>query len=83
MQYKIKSVTRNEETVTTTVEYDFNGKIVTVDVAHFAPSNVAEVKRGIKNRGASEKAKLNAIDVCVALQANIEATLIDVTDSFV
>jgi len=81
MQYKIKSVTRNEETVTTNVEYNFNGTMLTIDVAHFAPSNVAEVKQSIKNRGLSEKAKLNAIEVCVALQADIEATLINVSDT--
>ena len=81
MQYKIKSVTRNEETVTTKVEYDFNGTIVIVDVAHFQPKNVAEVKQSIKNRGLSEKAKLDAIDVCITLLANIEADLIDVPDT--
>jgi hypothetical protein len=81
MQYKIKSVTRNEETVTTNVEYNFNGTMLTIDVAHFQPANVAEVKQSIKNRGLSEKAKLNAIDVCIALQADIEATLINVSDT--
>lgn len=83
MQYKIKSVTRNEETVTTNVEYNFNGTIVTIDVAHFAPLNVAEVKQSIKNRGLSEKAKLNAIEVCDSLKTNIENTLIDVVDNIV
>ena len=61
MTYKILSTQANEETITTTVEYNFDGVIVTVDIPHFMPQNEVDIETGILNRAASEKRKLDSI----------------------
>jgi hypothetical protein len=58
MSYKILS-TRTEETVFTTVEYDFDGEIVIVEVAHFMPQSENDIITGIENREVTEKVKLS------------------------
>jgi len=63
MTYKILSTQANEETITTTVEYNFDGVIVTVDIPHFMPQNEADIETGILNRAASEKRKLDSIEL--------------------
>ena len=60
MTYKILSTRQNEESLYTLVEYNFDGKIVTVEVAHFAPKSVQEIEQSIKNRAASELYKIEA-----------------------
>lgn len=57
MSYKILS-TRTEQTVFTTVEYDFDGQIVTVEVAHFMPESQEDIVKGIENRAVSEQRRL-------------------------
>jgi hypothetical protein len=63
MTYKILSTQANEETITTTVEYNFDGTIITVDIPHFMPQNEADIETGILNRAASEKRKLGATEL--------------------
>jgi len=62
MTYKIISTRVNDETITTEVEYNFDGAIVIVDVAHFAPQNESDIETGILNRALGEKKKLDAIE---------------------
>jgi hypothetical protein len=44
--------------VFTTVEYDFDGQIVVVEVAHFMPESEESIVAGIKNRAVSEQNRL-------------------------
>ena len=55
MTYKILNTQANEETITTTVEYNFDGVVVTVDIPHFMPQSELDIETGILNRAASEK----------------------------
>jgi hypothetical protein len=57
MSYKILS-RRTEQTVFTTVEYDFDGQIVVVEVAHFMPESEESIVAGIENRAVSEQNRL-------------------------
>ena len=61
MTYKIISKRQDSDTLFTTVEYNFDGVILTIDVPHFQPQSVKEVITGIENRGVSEERKLNAV----------------------
>lgn len=62
MTYKILETKTQGEIITTIVEYNFgNDNIITVNVAHFMPKNVAEIEQSILNRAASEKVKLDAV----------------------
>jgi len=60
MTYKILNTSVNGETITTTVEYDFDGAILTIDVAHFMPQSQQDIKTGIINRAITEKKRLDA-----------------------
>lgn len=59
MNYKILD-RRTEQTVFTTVEYDFDGQIVTVDVAHFMPESEQDIITGIENRAVTEQKRLES-----------------------
>jgi hypothetical protein len=60
--YKVLAVKRVEDAVITDVEYNFSGRLVRTPVSHFRPATRQEVGQGIRNRGASELAKLTAAD---------------------
>jgi hypothetical protein len=60
MTYKITATRQIGETLFTTVEYNFDGNIVTTEVAHFMPNTEAEIEQNIINRAASEVAKMEA-----------------------
>jgi len=60
MTYKILNTSVNGETITTTVEYDFDGTILTIDVAHFMPQSQQDIETGIINRAITEKKRLDA-----------------------
>ena len=60
MTYKILSTRQVADTLFTTVEYNFNGTIVTVEVAHFMATSTQEVENNISNRAASELIKMQA-----------------------
>ena len=60
MTYKILSTRQIEETLITTVEYNFNGEIVVVDIPHFMPQNSQIIIDNIVTRSQSELARINA-----------------------
>jgi hypothetical protein len=57
MAYTILS-RRTEQTVFTTVEYNFDGQVVVVEVAHFMPESEESIITGIENRAVSEQNRL-------------------------
>lgn len=63
MTYTIKSSRQVEETIFTTVEYDFDGVIVEVEIPHFMPQSKEDIILGIENRAVSEQRKLDAIEL--------------------
>ena len=71
MTYKITSTRQIEETLFTTVEYNFDGTIVTTEVAHFMPNTEAEIEQNIINRAASEVAKMEAATTIATLIGSI------------
>ena len=71
MTYKIISTRQSNETLITTVEFDFNGNLHTVDIPHFMPQSQEEVEQTIINASQSELAKLQAIENIEALVLNL------------
>lgn len=77
IQYKITSVSRAEDTLTTIVEYTFtapdvqNTTTVSVAVAHFQPPDVDTVTLGIENRAQSELRKIQAQETLAELAQEI------------
>jgi hypothetical protein len=71
MTYKILSTRQVAETLFTTVEYNFNGNIVTVEVAHFMASSTQEIEANISNRAASELVRIQAETVITNLVPTI------------
>jgi hypothetical protein len=71
MKYMITGVKQVEEVVVTSVDYDFDGVKVSVDVSHYMPRSKAEIKEGIVNRAQSEKRKLLALADIEALMPQI------------
>ena len=58
MIYKILKVIEQDNTITTQVEYDIEGTIVIVDVAHFQPNGDDAIILGITNRYTTEMYKI-------------------------
>lgn len=71
MTYTILNTSTLDETITTTVEYNFDGVIVTVDIPHFMPQNESDIETGILNRAMSEKRKLDATELNKTILLNI------------
>jgi len=71
MTYKILSTSQVAETLFTTVEYNFDGTIVTTDVAHFMPKTEEEITQNIINRAESEIARIEAANTIATLVENI------------
>ena len=71
MTYKILNKEIVNENIITTVEYNFDGVMVIVDIFHFMPQNENDIKTGILNRAASEKRKLEAIELNKTIASNI------------
>lgn len=71
MTYKILSYKQLEETLFTTIEYDFDGTIVTTEVAHFMPKTEEEITQNIINRAESELVKIQAAATIAALVETI------------
>lgn len=57
MKYKILNTEIKEETINTLVEYDIEGHIVEVNIAHFQPKDYT-VMDGILNRYVTEMYKI-------------------------
>jgi hypothetical protein len=60
MTYKIISTRLAGETIITTVEYNFDGTIITTEIPHFMKKTLEEINIDIINRSASELARLQA-----------------------
>lgn len=59
MEYIIKNgFSLGSDTVFTEVEYNIEGNIITVDVAHFNPQNDMDIILGIENRYITEMYKI-------------------------
>jgi hypothetical protein len=71
MTYKILSTRQVDETLFTTVEYNFDGTIVTTDVAHFMPKSEEEITQNIINRAESEVARMEASSTIATLVESI------------
>jgi hypothetical protein len=67
MTYRIISTRQVDETLFTTVEYSFDGVIVTIEVAHFMPKSEEEITQNIIKRAASEVARMEAATTVAAL----------------
>ena len=71
MTYKIISTRQVDATLFTTVEYNFDGNIVTIEIAHFMPNNTEEINANIVARAESELVKINAVLNISSLIPNI------------
>lgn len=62
MEYIINSTRQEGEVVitNTTITFD-SGDIMTIDIAHFLPQSVEEIKQNILNRIISEEYKLETL----------------------
>lgn len=56
-----ETVLIEQTTVFTTVEYNFDGTVVTVEIPHFMPPDEAYITQGIENRAITEQRKLGLI----------------------
>jgi hypothetical protein len=61
MTYKILSTRTSDITLFTMVEFNFDGDIVSIEVAHFMPKTEQEIKQNILNVASAEVAKKQAM----------------------
>ena len=61
MTYKITSTRQADITLITTVEYNFDGVLHTIEIPHFMPKTEAEIEQNIINAAQSELARLQAL----------------------
>jgi hypothetical protein len=67
MTYKITSTRQADITLITTVEYNFDGVLHTIEIPHFMPKTEAEVEQNIINAAQSELARLQALESIQAI----------------
>ena len=67
MTYKITSTRQADITLITTVEYNFDGVLHTIEIPHFMPKTEAEIEQNITNAAQSELARLQALESIQAL----------------
>ena len=67
MTYKITSTRQADITLITTVEYNFDGVLHTIEIPHFMPKSQAEIEQNIINAAQSELARLQALENIQAL----------------
>lgn len=67
MTYKITSTRQADITLITTVEYNFDGVLHTIEIPHFMPKTEAEIEQNIINAAQSELARLQALESIQAL----------------
>lgn len=72
MTYKILSTRQQEQILFTEVEYNFDGQIITTEVAHFNPQSTLAIEENIINRAASELNKLQSVEQINQLLPSIE-----------
>jgi hypothetical protein len=79
MKYTVKSLRQDGETLFTTVEYKITvnqlPNVFTVEVAHFAPKDTAEIVTNIQNRGITEKQKIKTTLKNATLKSDLNAAL--------
>lgn len=56
-----ETIIMDQTTVFTTVEYDFDGTLLTVEIPHFMPPDEEYITFGIENRAITEQRKLGLI----------------------
>jgi hypothetical protein len=71
MTYKILSTRQVDEILFTTVEYNFNGTIITTEIGHFMPKTEEEIIQNITNRASAEIGKIEASNTIATLVKNI------------
>lgn len=71
MTYKILTTRTMDVTLITTVEYNFDSVISTVDVPHYMPQSQTEIEANIVNASQSELARLQAIEVINTLVSEL------------
>jgi hypothetical protein len=62
MTYKITATRQADITLITTVEYNFDGVLHTIEIPHFMPKSQAEIEQNIINAAQSELARLQALN---------------------
>jgi hypothetical protein len=62
MTYKITSTRQADITLFTTVEYNFDGVLHTIEIPHFMPKTEADIEQKIINGAQSELARLQALN---------------------
>ena len=62
MTYKITSTRQADITLFTTVEYNFDGVLHTIEIPHFMPKSQSEIEQNIINAAQSELARLQALN---------------------
>ena len=67
MEYKILNVIHQEDTITTTVEFQLISDKLTVNIPHYKPTSIEQITDNIINRGLSEQAKIDAFNACTSL----------------
>ena len=67
MTYKITATRQADITLITTVEYNFDGVLHTIEIPHFMPKSQAEIEQNIINAAQSELARLQALESIQAL----------------
>jgi hypothetical protein len=67
MTYKITLTRQADITLITTVEYNFDGVLHTIEIPHFMPKSQSEIEQNIINAAQSELARLQALESIQAL----------------
>lgn len=67
MTYKITATRQADITLFTTIEYNFDGVLHTIEIPHFMPKTEAEIEQNIINAAQSELARLQALESIQAL----------------
>jgi len=63
MTYVINSISQEGVILTTntTITLD-NGDVLTLDISHYMPQNIDDIKLGITNRAISEQARIDSLN---------------------
>lgn len=72
MTYIILSTRQQDTILFTEVEYNFDGTIVNVEVAHFNPQSIEEITSNIINRASSELDRITIANQITNLIPSIE-----------
>jgi hypothetical protein len=80
MTYTILSTRQQDSILFTEVEYNFDGTIVLVEIAHFNPQSTKEIEINITNRASSELAKIAISNSISSLIPNIELNVLKSID---